>query len=74
MRQSRQAQEMKVLGETVAGDATFYQNADLDYCYDVPQNNVEVNGTVVFENTLLGVTPVCEFNSAQSDMAWFNVL
>ena len=65
---------MKVLGEAVANDATLYQNADLDYCYDVPQESVEVNGTVVFENTLLGVTPVCEFNSAESDMAWFNVL
>jgi Cys-rich protein (TIGR01571 family) len=44
------------------------------YCYDVPQEDLEVDGSIVFENTLLGVTPVCEFNSAESDFAWFNVL
>jgi hypothetical protein len=65
---------MKELGEVVFNDTAHFQNANLDYCYDVPQETVEFNGTVVFQNSLLGVTPVCEFNSAQSDMAWFNVL
>ncbi|KAG7351478.1 choline/carnitine/betaine transporter [Nitzschia inconspicua] len=74
LRQSRQAQEMKALGMAVGGSEDFYVNADINYCYDVPQEAVSVNGSVVFENTLMGVTPVCEFNSAQSDMAWFNVL
>ncbi|KAG7354598.1 BCCT family transporter-domain containing protein [Nitzschia inconspicua] len=74
LRQSRQAQEMKALGMAVGGSEDYYVNADIDYCYDVPQEAVSVNGSVVFENTLMGVTPVCEFNSAQSDMAWFNVL
>jgi BCCT, betaine/carnitine/choline family transporter len=74
LRQARQAQEMKALGMTVGGSEDFYVNADIDYCYDVPQESVTFNGTVVFDNQLIGVTPVCEFNSAQSDMAWFNVL
>lgn len=74
LRQSRQAQELKALGTLTGDGEAFYANADIDYCYDVPQESVSFNGSVVFENNLMGVTPVCEFNSADSNMAWFNVL
>jgi hypothetical protein len=29
---------------------------------------------VIFTNSLLGITPVCEFNPAESNQAWFNVM
>jgi len=76
LRQSRQALEMEELGALVANSTTHYQNADINYCYDVPQEDVYVEGVEepVFINTLPGVTPVCKFNSSESDMAWFNVL
>eukprot|EP00529_Nitzschia_sp_RCC80_P018270 CAMPEP_0113497580 /NCGR_PEP_ID=MMETSP0014_2-20120614/30706_1 /TAXON_ID=2857 /ORGANISM="Nitzschia sp." /LENGTH=830 /DNA_ID=CAMNT_0000391529 /DNA_START=106 /DNA_END=2598 /DNA_ORIENTATION=- /assembly_acc=CAM_ASM_000159 len=74
LRQSRQAQELKALGEEGFGNVDHYLTEGSTYCYDVPQQDVVVNGTTLFTNTLIGVTPVCEFNSAEDDQAWFNVL
>jgi hypothetical protein len=65
LRQSRQAQEMKALGAAVGNDTALYQNTVLDYCYDVPQEDVVVDGETLFTNSLIGVTPVCEFNSGK---------
>ena len=41
-------------------------------CYDVPQEDLYHNGTRIFTNYLLGVTPVC--NMENTDQASFNVL
>lgn len=32
------------------------------------------NGTVIFENNLPGITPVCLFDTSDSTSAWFNVM
>jgi choline-glycine betaine transporter len=74
IRQMRQAEEMQMLGQEVFGDANYYQNSEIDYCYNVPQQDVMVNGKPVFTNTLPGVTPVCLFNTADSTNAWYNVM
>jgi BCCT, betaine/carnitine/choline family transporter len=74
LRQARQAQELKVLGQEGFNNAEHFLAEGSTYCYDVPQEDVVVNGTTLFTNTLIGVTPVCEFNSAEADEAWFNVL
>ena len=76
LRQQRQALELQVLGEEQFGNSSYYENDEIGYCYDVPQEDVinATTGDVVFTNSLLGVTPVCEFNSAESTMAWFNVM
>eukprot|EP00429_Kryptoperidinium_foliaceum_P020021 CAMPEP_0176047276 /NCGR_PEP_ID=MMETSP0120_2-20121206/23479_1 /TAXON_ID=160619 /ORGANISM="Kryptoperidinium foliaceum, Strain CCMP 1326" /LENGTH=827 /DNA_ID=CAMNT_0017380691 /DNA_START=109 /DNA_END=2592 /DNA_ORIENTATION=+ len=74
IRQARQAMELEEIGETYFNSTEYYLADGSTYCYDVPQENVVVDGNVVFENTLLGVTPVCKFNSAEADFAWFNVL
>jgi Cys-rich protein (TIGR01571 family) len=74
LRQARQALELKELGNMFFGTEDYYLADGSTYCYDVPQQDV-LNGTdVVFTNSLLGITPVCEFNSAESGQAWFNVM
>lgn len=75
LRQHRQAKEMIVLGESIFGDKLNYQNSDNLDCYDVPQEDVlDSEGKVAFHNYLLGVTPVCVFNSAKSNDSAYNVL
>lgn len=53
LRQARQAEELEWLGETEFGDAAYFQSDD-PYCYNVPQDDVWNNGTIVFTNTLPG--------------------
>lgn len=40
----------------------------------MPQDDVVVNGTVIFSNTLKGITPVCQFDNTDSTSAWFNLM
>lgn len=64
IRQSRQAEEMKILGETYFGDADHLLVGDGRGCYNVPQGNLyDDAGNMVFENRLVGVTPVCGFDN-----------
>mmetsp|Transcript_5612 Transcript_5612/g.13001 ORF Transcript_5612/g.13001 Transcript_5612/m.13001 type:complete len:820 (+) Transcript_5612:244-2703(+) len=75
IRQARQAAELQALGETHYGSSDYFQSSGSEKtCYDVPQSDVVVNGTTVFTNTLPGVTPVCLFDSNNSESAWFNVM
>jgi hypothetical protein len=74
MRQARQAMELETLGETYYNDTNYFQQEGSDFCYDVPQQDVVVDGTTIFTNLLVGVTPVCKFDSANQDGAAFNVL
>ena len=56
--------ELKVLGADLYGNSSHFLADDGGgFCYDVPQEDVVApNGTVVFENELIGVTPVCGLN------------
>jgi BCCT, betaine/carnitine/choline family transporter len=74
MRQSRQARELEVLGETWYNNSGHFLADSSKFCYDVPQEDVLVDGDVVFTNHLLGVTPVCQFDTDNSNAASFNVL
>eukprot|EP00980_Cylindrotheca_fusiformis_P001230 scaffold331_cov117-Cylindrotheca_fusiformis.AAC.8 len=78
-RQARQAKELQELGTSLHNNSEYYQSSVSEFCYDVPQV-AEIpyvspdNVTKTFTNTLMGVTPVCRFNSADDQTAWFNVL
>lgn len=75
LRQSRQADELIVLGETFFNDAAYYQVPGSTVCYDVPQSTVfDSEGNVIFQNNMKGVTPVCKFDSSRADFSAFNVL
>jgi hypothetical protein len=74
LRQARQAMELSTLGETYYNDSGYFLASDSTYCYDVPQDDVYIGTKVIFTNSLKGITPVCEFNYAESDQAWFNVM
>lgn len=73
LRQQRQALELQKIGEDSFGDAGHYMTEGSGFCYDVPQEDVVVNGTTVFTNSLPGVTPVCTFDSGNDAQSWFNV-
>jgi hypothetical protein len=74
LRQSRQALELEKIGTDVYSDPTYFQSEESDFCYNVPQKDVYSNGTLVFTNTLLGITPVCKLDPSNSPDAWFNVM
>jgi hypothetical protein len=74
LRQARQALELSILGETYYNDSGYFLASDSTYCYDVPQTDVYNGNDVIFTNSLVGITPVCEFNAAESNQAWFNVM
>jgi hypothetical protein len=74
IRQARQAMELEVIGETYFNDTSHYQQEGSGFCFDVPQEDVVVGDQTVFTNLLLGVTPVCKFDSDNQDGAAFNVL
>jgi BCCT, betaine/carnitine/choline family transporter len=75
LRQSRQALELKVLGEThFNNNSAHFLVSGSEYCYDVPQDDLLVGDEVIFTNHLKGVTPVCIFDEANFNSASFNVL
>eukprot|EP00542_Grammatophora_oceanica_P014072 CAMPEP_0194035190 /NCGR_PEP_ID=MMETSP0009_2-20130614/7648_1 /TAXON_ID=210454 /ORGANISM="Grammatophora oceanica, Strain CCMP 410" /LENGTH=917 /DNA_ID=CAMNT_0038676457 /DNA_START=171 /DNA_END=2924 /DNA_ORIENTATION=- len=75
LRQARQALELQELGDTYFDNPNYFLQDGATHCFDVPQNDVMVNGTeVVFSNSMLGVTPVCLFDSKNADAAFYNVL
>jgi hypothetical protein len=63
IRQARQAKELEVMGQTYYNDTEHFLADGSTYCYDVPQEDLVVEGESVFTNNLVGVTPVCKFNS-----------
>jgi len=74
LRQQRQALELEKIGTTNFGDANYFVSNESDFCYNVPQEDVVLNGTTVFHNTLLGITPVCTLNTDNDAQSWFNVM
>jgi choline-glycine betaine transporter len=74
LRQQRQAMELQKVGETSFGDAGHFLVDGSEFCFDVPQEDVMVNGTSVFSNLVPGITPVCLFDRANDAQSWFNVM
>jgi len=74
LRQQRQALELEQIGMTNFNDTNHFVSDESDFCYNVPQEDVVVNGTTVFTNTLPGITPVCTFDTVNDAQAWFNVM
>jgi len=73
LRQQRQALELEQIGSNMFSDPNYFVSDKSTFCYDVPQEDVVVNGTTVFTNRLLGVTPVCTFDRSNDVQSWFNV-
>lgn len=75
LRQQRQALELQKIGEDSFQDAGHFLVDGSEFCFDVPQGDIaDVNGTNVFSNNMLGITPVCLFDSANDAQSWFNVM
>eukprot|EP00977_Amphora_coffeiformis_P007505 scaffold1640_cov161-Amphora_coffeaeformis.AAC.28 len=75
LRQHRQAREMELLGKTLHNDTSYFLVDGSTNCYDVPQETLfNAEGEKVFENFLLGVTPVCRFDSSKAADSSYNVL
>lgn len=74
LRQQRQALELQKIGEESFQDSSYFLAGGSEFCYDVPQEDVIVNGTTVFTNYLPGITPVCAFDRNNDAQSWFNVM
>lgn len=72
LRQSRQALELQQLGEEYFNDTSYFTHGTSEFCYDVPQEDLYDNETLIFTNNRKGITPVCVFES--TDASSFNVL
>jgi BCCT, betaine/carnitine/choline family transporter len=74
LRHSRQGLELQNLGAQYFNSSEHFLAEGSSLCYNVPQDNVLVDGVVVFTNHLPGITPVCLFDPDNSNTAVFNVL
>mmetsp|Transcript_5028 Transcript_5028/g.10975 ORF Transcript_5028/g.10975 Transcript_5028/m.10975 type:complete len:833 (+) Transcript_5028:111-2609(+) len=74
LRQQRQANELQELGRSVYNDEARFETSYSEFCYDVPQEDVEFNGATVFVNTLPGITPVCRQDPDDKTNDWFNIM
>jgi BCCT, betaine/carnitine/choline family transporter len=73
-RQSRQALELDVLGTALFNNSRHFLADGHELCYDVPQEDILIDGEVVFTNGLLGVSPVCQYDAEHTDSAIFKIL
>ena len=73
LRQQRQALELEQIGNNTFADPNYFLSDESAFCYDVPQEDIVVNGKTVFTNRLLGITPVCTLDTANDAQSWFNV-
>jgi BCCT, betaine/carnitine/choline family transporter len=74
LRQSRQALELRRLGEQYFNNSGNFLVDGSQFCHNVPQQDIEIDGRLIFTNRLLGVTPVCRFDSENWNTAAFKVL
>jgi BCCT, betaine/carnitine/choline family transporter len=74
MRQQRQAMELEVLGDKYFNNSAHFSVSGNDLCFDVPQDDIMIDDTIIFINRLPGVTPVCQFNDTIANHAALNVL
>lgn len=74
LRQQRQALELEQIGQNFFNDSLYFLQDGSETCFDVPQEDLLVNGTVVFTNYMQGITPVCKLDFGNEETAAFNVL
>ena len=76
LRQARQGMELEKLGEDHFNNSAHFRVDGSDFCYNVPQEDVYVDGgdEPIFINTLKGITPVCQFDKTDSTSQWFHVM
>jgi BCCT, betaine/carnitine/choline family transporter len=74
MRQDRQAVELEKLGLDYYNNSAHFLADGSDLCYTVPQEDIAVNGSTIFVNRLLGVTPVCKFDPDHPSVVGLDVL
>lgn len=73
LRQSRQALELKVFGETYFNNSNHFLVDGSELCQDVPQENLVIGEDLIFTNLLPGVTPVCVLDEEDVNSAAFHV-
>jgi BCCT, betaine/carnitine/choline family transporter len=74
LRQSRQGKELEALGLEHYNNSRHFLADGSDFCFDVPQTDLKIGESRIFTNSLLGVTPVCQFDSNNANVAVFDVL
>jgi choline-glycine betaine transporter len=74
LRQQRQAKEMEQLGINYYNDSTTFLVNGSKVCYHVPQDDIVIDGEVIFHNHHEGITPVCQFDDTNDSRALYNVL
>jgi BCCT, betaine/carnitine/choline family transporter len=74
LRQSRQALELAHIGVAYFNDSLHFAATSNELCYNVPQEDVVVGNEVIFTNNLPGVTPVCLFDTNNTQSAAYHVL
>lgn len=76
LRQARQGMELEKLGEEHFNNSAHFRVDGSDFCYNVPQEDVFVEGSQdpIFSNSLPGITPVCQFDSTDATSQWFHVM
>jgi len=74
LRQQRQAMELQKIGNVTFSDPKYFVSDSSPFCFDVPQGDIVVDGDPVFSNSMLGITPVCLFDSDNDALSWFNVM
>lgn len=74
LRQSRQALELLVLGQTYFNNSAHFLVDGSEVCFNVPQDDIQVDGEAIFTNFLPGVTPVCMMDAVNYRAVPFNVL
>jgi choline-glycine betaine transporter len=74
MRQARQGQELQQLGLAYYNDSTKFAVNGTATCFNVPQEDVVIDGEVVFHNYLKGITPVCQLDWNDDSRSLFDVL
>jgi hypothetical protein len=61
------------VGKDFFSHPTFFET-DTPNCFNIPQEDaILANGTIAFTNYILGITPVCFFNSSDADNACKNM-
>jgi BCCT, betaine/carnitine/choline family transporter len=74
LRQSRQALELERIGTLHFNDSGHFASTNRILCYDVPQEDLILDGALVFRNYLPGVTPVCLFDPDNAGATPYRIL
>jgi BCCT, betaine/carnitine/choline family transporter len=73
LRQSRQGLELAALGTALFNNSDHFLTDGNEFCYNVPQGDITIDGEVIFSNYHPGVSPVCQYDPDSADKAIFKI-